>query len=691
MDQIGPSPKRQRVPTERYVQSLAQHRSRSEEMELKIAMENSKSVQSRDTNLADIPFGPVFHPSVEEFSQDPLKYIEAIRPLAEKYGICKIVPPAGWDPPFALDVDSDKTFSTKDQSIHRLQEGISFGDGKDYTIKGYQKMCSGWSKEWKAKNYSPAKPTNSSPPATAFSNGSVISNGVTAVPDLNGSVITNGLCPAPPIPSTPSGPQSSRHESTSVHISAQTGSTNLAHDEPKKFTPENLEREYWDIVETQTQSIDVDYGNDVDTDSFGSAFPLSDKGRSVNSSNFLSQSSVHDDLAEPAFGSDDYYKETFWNLNNIPNSPYSVLRHLKIGVNGINVPWLYFGCLFSTFCWHNEDNYMYSINYHHKGAPKQWYGVPGTKHDADGVEQVFKKFLSIKMRDVPDLLHHITTSFSPRLLQNEGVRVCKILQKEGEFVITFPRAFHGGFSFGPNVGEAVNFALQDWIPHAVAANERYRSFGRPSVFSHDRLVYTMAHHYKELRTKEICHNLIQELTRLKEEELLLRKKLISAGVRDVSGDVELPPNRLDKLDDESADYDDKRLCHSCKHICFFSAVCCECSDSKVSCLRHSHYMCRCHISRKFMLVWTPEEEMKDAIANVKKRMSELEGINSQSQAVPTYESLVDAPGTEKDREEYKVLEVSVEPLCKIEDDAVPQLESSDVSVCSSVEASGTLA
>ena len=103
---------------------------------------------------------------------------------------------------------------------------------------------------------------------------------------------------------------------------------------------------------------------------------------------------------------------------------------------------------------------MYSINYHHKGAPKQWYGVPGTKHDADGVEQVFKKFLSIKMRDVPDLLHHITTSFSPRLLQNEGVRVCKILQNEGEFVITFPRAFHGGFSFGPNVGEAVNFALQ---------------------------------------------------------------------------------------------------------------------------------------------------------------------------------------------------------------------------------------
>lgn len=173
-------------------------------------------------------------------------------------------------------------------------------------------MCSGWSKEWKAKNYSPATPTNSSP-VTGFSNGSVISNGVTAAPHLNGSVISNGLCPAPPASTTLPGPPSS-HDPTSVPISAPTGSTNLAHDEPRKFTPENLEREYWDIVETQTQSIDVDYGNDVDTDSFGSAFPLSDKGRSVNSSNFLSQSTVHDDLTEPAFGSDDYYKETFWNL-----------------------------------------------------------------------------------------------------------------------------------------------------------------------------------------------------------------------------------------------------------------------------------------------------------------------------------------------------------------------------------------
>lgn len=35
---------------------------------------------------------PVFHPTEKEF-QDPYAYIEKIRPIAEKYGLCRIVAP----------------------------------------------------------------------------------------------------------------------------------------------------------------------------------------------------------------------------------------------------------------------------------------------------------------------------------------------------------------------------------------------------------------------------------------------------------------------------------------------------------------------------------------------------------------------------------------------------------------------
>ena len=35
---------------------------------------------------------PIFHPTEKEF-QDPLEYIDRIRPVAEKFGLCRVVPP----------------------------------------------------------------------------------------------------------------------------------------------------------------------------------------------------------------------------------------------------------------------------------------------------------------------------------------------------------------------------------------------------------------------------------------------------------------------------------------------------------------------------------------------------------------------------------------------------------------------
>ncbi len=54
-----------------------------------------------------------------------------------------------------------------------------------------------------------------------------------------------------------------------------------------------------------------------------------------------------------------------------------------------------------------------------------------------------------------------------------GVRVVHTVQEPGEFIVTFPKAYHGGFSHGWNAAEAVNFAVLDWLPFGLEAVRRY--------------------------------------------------------------------------------------------------------------------------------------------------------------------------------------------------------------------------
>ena len=47
-----------------------------------------------------------------------------------------------------------------------------------------------------------------------------------------------------------------------------------------------------------------------------------------------------------------------------------------------------------------------------------------------------------------DVLLGKTTLFSPNILLEHDVPVYKAVQKPGEFIISFPRAYHAGFSHG---------------------------------------------------------------------------------------------------------------------------------------------------------------------------------------------------------------------------------------------------
>ena len=70
----------------------------NEERLLHQTIQNSKLGLARGTRLSpiEVPWGPVFYPTVEDMEGSPLDYIDKIRPVAQRYGIAKIVPPEGW-------------------------------------------------------------------------------------------------------------------------------------------------------------------------------------------------------------------------------------------------------------------------------------------------------------------------------------------------------------------------------------------------------------------------------------------------------------------------------------------------------------------------------------------------------------------------------------------------------------------
>ncbi|KAG5540182.1 hypothetical protein RHGRI_020421 [Rhododendron griersonianum] len=222
-----------------------------------------------------------------------------------------------------------------------------------------------------------------------------------------------------------------------------------------------LEKEFWhEIACGKTES--VEYACDVD----GSAFSSSSK---------------------------DQLGKSKWNLKKLSRLPKSILRLLETTIPGVTEPMLYIGMLFSMFAWHVEDHYLYSINYHHCGAAKTWYGIPG--HAALDFEKVVREH--VYSRDILladgengafDVLLGKTTFFPPNILVEHDVPVYKAVQKPGEFIVTFPRAYHAGFSHGFNCGEAVNFAIANWFPLGSIASRRYALLNRIPLLPHEELL-----------------------------------------------------------------------------------------------------------------------------------------------------------------------------------------------------------
>ncbi|XP_067622183.1 lysine-specific demethylase 5 [Eurosta solidaginis] len=358
---------------------------------------------------------------------------------------------------------------------------------------------------------------------------------------------------------------------------------------PVHLVPTHLvEREFWRIVSSIDEDVTVEYGADLHTMDHGSGFP-------TKSSLYL-------------LPGDQEYAESSWNLNNLPLLEDSILGHINADISGMNAPWMYVGMCFAAFCWHNEDHWSYSINYLHWGEPKTWYGVPGFW--AEQFEETMKQAAPELFASQPDLLHQLVTIMNPNILMNNGVPVYRTDQNAGEFVITFPRAYHAGFNQGYNFAEAVNFAPADWLKMGRECVNHYSVLRRFCVFSHDELVCKMALEPAKL-TFGIATACYIDMAEMVDSEKKLRKSLLEWGV-----------TRAERKAFELVS-DDERHCQECNTTCFLSAVSCECTKSIV-CLRHYTVLCDCLPEHHTLLYRYTLDEMPLMLQKLKAKAQSFE-------------------------------------------------------------------
>ena len=157
-------------------------------------------------------------------------------------------------------------------------------------------------------------------------------------------------------------------------------------------------------------------------------------------------------------------------------------------------------------------------------------------------------------------------------------------------VITFPRAYHSGFSHGFSLAESVNFALDDWLPDGGEATRMYRQLSQfPVVPFTELVVRAVETAVRECGSRQYEDDVrVAGLTRLERtfaevvlDELSEREQLYGSGRH----------ARLSfaHLRCQSA----TRYCKSCLHATFLSHVRCDCRVGGGMCLS-GHGLCRLH-------------------------------------------------------------------------------------------------
>eukprot|EP00698_Gefionella_okellyi_P013409 TRINITY_DN366_c0_g2_i1.p1 TRINITY_DN366_c0_g2~~TRINITY_DN366_c0_g2_i1.p1 ORF type:complete len:752 (-),score=168.40 TRINITY_DN366_c0_g2_i1:27-2282(-) len=698
--------------------------------------------------VVELPPAPAFRPTLEEWS-DPLRYIESIRPIAEKAGVCRVITPVGWNPAPAL--DDHIPFRTRVQRVHLLRRrsaqrsfvahlrefyntmgkntpptqligGQKINLHRLFTVvmrmKGFEgagDFATVATRLGLAVEHAPqlkklyqrslldfeqgaARPemrvscdvcnTDVDEDLLLLCDNAECAHGLhtyCADPVMVRVPMGEWICPQCTAESQAGGSGASKPSEPLLGFGFEDG-PNFTLDEFRAVAdefsrchfprgppnPDAAERKYWSIVEADTGNVTVLYGSELDGSAVGvdhcpvkpvvkcessdavptstvSAVPSAGPADSVKQEPLAAEdvtvstnASSADAPAEadvkpdgsptkprvPCKPMSEY--SASWSLPTLHRAPGSLLKDAG-HVPGVTVPWVYVGMLFTSFCWHNEDNFLYSINYLHEGCPKLWYGVPGSA--AEQFEEAMRKLNPQLFARTPHLLMGLVTATPPGALSSMGIPIVRAVQNPGDCVITFPRAYHAGFNLGFNVAEAVNFASPSWLLWGRTSVSCYRAARRAPALVHDEVVIGSAVAALAGQSDLCTAEVLAELTALtnREENALLQMQqlganacalpsaqgaLAAARVLLLSDDKALALQMLQSrartvassmsmgmgmggrvIVDNDLDSDDI-VCMICKSDCYVSFAACSCSPGKTCCLAHMGELCSCDLSSR---------------------------------------------------------------------------------------------
>lgn len=268
-----------------------------------------------------------------------------------------------------------------------------------------------------------------------------------------------------------------------------------------------------------------------------------------------------------------------WNLKVLTNNSGSVLRSLG-PVMGVTVPTLHVGMLFSACCWYRDPHGLSWIEYLHTGASKLWYGIPDDQ--SANFRAALTSLIPTHCQNKTIWLPCDTVMVPPHMLTDRGVSLCRIEQKPGEFIVVFPRAYTSSLATGYVVSESVYFATMSWLDLAKDDFRDIHESCEPAMFSLEQLLFALG--YDQRVNSEALHQMLPMLNDVCEKESAAREQLRAAGVTSTEK-VQAEKGQKAKKQQQPPYKSIESECDLCRANLYISMVRTE--DGNIYCLQHA--------------------------------------------------------------------------------------------------------